>query len=852
LCRKESGEVQNLPSIILSGRKKEKMRTLFLSVLLLATAIWCEAQPLRECLVLPMPGGTSRSIVYTDPVQALQISRAWIPPKAGDTVTFPDGSIQQWEAVTASADGWFEHPALRNGYAYVVVSSEREKVVLLEMQGNVSVTINGETRVGDVYQHGYAKIPVLLKQGQNEMLFRCSRAGKLLVRLSSVPADGVLLNVGDATLPDLVVGEDTDVWLGVVVINASTQTQRGLTIAASHEGGRTVESAVPVLPPLGVYKVPVRLRGMAPRAAGVRKVELRLLRQEGKQKFTVHTAELTLRIREPHESQKRTFISTIDGSVQYYAVLPAQRLNKDSPAPSLVLTLHGAGAEAIAHVDSYSPKTWATLVAPTNRRPFGFNWEEWGRLDALEVLELAQKQWRTDPYRVYLTGHSMGGHGTWHVGLSHPDRFAAIAPGAGWVSIWTYGTGARLGLQEAVPEASDRVEDLLMRAAAPSDTLQKARNSVHFGVYILHGDSDEVVPVSEARRMRDTLSLFHRDFEYYEQPRAGHWWDVSDEPGVDCVDWMPIFEFFARHRLPTTDSVRRVEFTTMSPGVSARCHWASIEMQEEQMKPSSVNLRFDPGKRRFVGTTSNVARLSLRVDHLKPGAPLSVELDGQVIGNISYPSRERQIWLEKQGGQWRLSSAPAPAMKSPQRYGGFKSVFTNRPVLVYGTKGTPEENAWALAKARYDSETFWYRGNATFEVIPDVEFQPERYRDRNIVLYGNAETNAAWKLLFGDSPVQVHRGAVHVGDKTLSGEGIACLFIRPRAGSATALVGAVSGTGLAGMHLNDRLPYFTAGAGVPDCLVLSTDMLIKGMEGVLGAGFFGADWSVQKGEFVWR
>jgi hypothetical protein len=221
------------------------MRYVVLPVLLLATTIWCEAQPLRECLVLPMPGGMSRSIVYTDPIQALQISGAWTPPKAGDTVTFPDGSTQQWQAVTASADGWFEHPALRNGYAYAVVSSDREKVVLLDAQGNVSVTVNGETRVGDVYQHGYVKIPVLLKQGQNELLFRCSRAGKLLVRLSSVPADGVLLTVGDATLPDLVVGEDTDVWLGVVVINASTQTQRGLTIAASHEGGRTVESAVP-------------------------------------------------------------------------------------------------------------------------------------------------------------------------------------------------------------------------------------------------------------------------------------------------------------------------------------------------------------------------------------------------------------------------------------------------------------------------------------------------------------------------------------------------------------------------------------------------------------------------------
>lgn len=829
------------------------MRYLFPMALLVALATWCHAQSLRECLVLPLPGGMSRSIVYTDPVQALQISGAWTAPKAGDAVAFPDGSTRQWEAVSANADGWFEHPALRNGYAFASVSSDREKVVLLETQGCVAAVVNGEPRVGDVYQHGYVKVPVLLKPGQNELLLRCSRAGRLFVRLSSAPAEGALLDVRDATLPDLVVGEETDVWLGIVVINASTQTLQGLTVAASHEGGRTVESPVPMMPPLSICKVPVRLRGLAPRAAGVRKVELRLLRQEGKQRFTLDTAEVTLRIREPHESQKRTFVSSIDGSVQYYAVLPAQRLGKDSPAPALVLTLHGAGVEAIGQVDAYSPKTWATIVAPTNRRPFGFNWEDWGRLDALEVLELAQRRWRTDPYRVYLTGHSMGGHGTWLVGLTHPDRFAAIAPSAGWVSIWTYGASARLGQRErTADEKTDPLEDLLLRCASPSDTLSLVRNSLLQGVYVLHGDADDNVPVTEARLMRERLSSIHHDFEYYEQPGAGHWWDVSDEPGVDCVDWMPLFDFLARHRLPTPDSVRHIEFTTMSPGVSASCYWLRIEMQEQQMRPSSVNLRYDPGKRRFVGTTSNVARLSLQLEHVQPGAPISVELDGQVLGNISYPGRERRLWLVKEGGQWKLSAAPSPAVKSPQRYGGFQSVFTNRPVLVYGTKGTPEENAWALAKARFDSEIFWYRGNATFEVIPDVEFQPNRYRDRNVVLYGNAETNAAWPLLLGDSPVQVHRGAVHLGDKALSGQHLACLFVRPRAGSATALVGAVAGTGLAGMHLTDRLPYFTAGAGVPDCLVLSTDMLTKGVEGVLAAGFFGADWSVPGGEFVWR
>ncbi|MDW8291285.1 MAG: prolyl oligopeptidase family serine peptidase [Armatimonadota bacterium] len=829
------------------------MGRVVLLVGLLLSVSYCSAQPLRECLVLPVPGAAARSIVYVDPVQAALVLGTWKAPAAGDKVTFPDGSVQQWEAVTANAEGWFEHPALRNGYAFATVASDRERVVLLEVPGSVAVIVNGEPRVGDVYSHGYVRIPVLLKQGQNELLIRCGYLGRLSIRLHSAPAEETMLNVSDATLPDLIVGEEGEFWLGVPVVNLTTQTLSGLSVATVHEGGRTVESAVPPLPPLSVYKAPVRLRTLAPRATGVRKVELRLQRQEGRQKVTLGTAEVTLRIRQPQEPHKRTFLSAVDGSVQYYAVLPARRLSNDSPPPALVLSLHGAGVEAIGQVEAYSPKTWATLVAPTNRRPYGFNWEEWGRLDALEVLDLAQKRWRTDPYRVYLTGHSMGGHGTWHVGLTHPDRFAAIAPSAGWVSIWTYGTSARLGQREG--NGSTRrtpTEEFLLRCASPSDTLALVRNSLKQGVYVLHGDADEVVPVTESRRMRDQLNSFHRDFVYHEQPGAGHWWDASDEPGADCVDWAPLFELFARRRLPTEDSVLHVEFTTASPGVSASCYWVTIYQQERQMQHSTVNLRYEPGRRRFVGSTSNVALLSLSVEHVPPSAPLSVELDGQSLGNLPYPAREKRIWLAREGGQWRLTSRPSPERKSPERYGGFKSAFTRRPVLVYGTQGTPEENAWALAKARYDSETFWYRGNATFEVIPDTEFQPERYRDRNVILYGNAQTNAAWRLLLEDSPVQVNRGAVAVGNRTFSGEGLACLFVRPRKGSDTALVGVVAGTGLAGMRLTDRLPYFTAGSGVPDCLVLSTEMLTLGVDGVLGAGFFGVDWSVQSGEFVWK
>jgi len=95
---------------------------------------------------------------------------------------------------------------------------------------------------------------------------------------------------------------------------------------------------------------------------------------------------------------------------------------------------------------------------------------------------------------------------------------------------------------------------------------------------------------------------------------------------------------------------------------------------------------------------------------------------------------------------------------------------------------------------------------------------------------------------------------VKLGDRDLAGEGgdLACLFIRPRPGSDVASVGVVSGSGLAGLRLTDRVPYFVSGVGLPDCLVLGAESLNIGLEGVRAAGFFGQDWSMTGAEFVWR
>src|SRR5262249_33303129 len=150
------------------------------------------------------------------------------------------------------------------------------------------------------------------------------------------------------------------------------------------------------------------------------------------------------------------------------------------------------------------------IVCPTNRRPYGFDWEEWGREDAIEVLDLAQSSLRTQPSRTYLTGHSMGGHSAWQLAVHFPNRFAATAPSAGWISFSSHAGGQQPG--------DTPMERMLTRASLPSRTLELKQNLAPMGVYILHGEKDDNVPVEQARKMRDELKDWHPALGYHEQP----------------------------------------------------------------------------------------------------------------------------------------------------------------------------------------------------------------------------------------------------------------------------------------------------------------------------------------------
>ncbi len=807
---------------------------------------------LADALRLPPLGKGARSAIREDPVEARIVRGTWRPPTEGEAVVGSAGKQGTWTKVTPGPDGAFEGEPFTGGvYLSFRVTSERERVAVLEASGHDFAYVNGELRPGDPYGHGFLELPVLLRAGVNEVLVRSSR-GRFAGRLVEPPAEVFLLE-GDGTWPELPLATEEDAGLrgpelaGVVVVNATRAPLSGWFVRARVESwDRPLGWRVPAIPALSARKVTVHL---APTVIAMKpgpvKATVELARSGAVDAPAV--ASMTRRVECVEAASRRvfTFASGIDGSVQTYAVTPRARPPaKGAVDGALVLSLHGASVEAPSQAAAYAPKSWATIVCPTNRRPFGFDWEDWGRLDAMEVLEQAIATIPHDPARRYLTGHSMGGHGTWHLGVTYPDRFAAVGPSAGWVSFFSYG-GAPAGQE-------DPVAGLLRRAAGTSDTLVLATNLAPLGVYALHGDADDNVPVSEARAMVERLRAFHHDVTLFEQKGAGHWWDASDEPGADCVDWAPMFDLFARRRRPALAEVREVDFVTMNPGVSATSAWATIEAQERPLLPSRVRLRCDAGKRRFVGTVENVLALSLDVSHLPPGAPIEVRIEGAFRATVPWPTGAARITFDRLRGGWEGVDALGAGRKTPARAGPFKDAFRHRFQLVHGTRGTPEENAVLAAKARQDAELWWYRANGAVDVIADVDFEPRNGRDLSVVLYGNADTNAQWGALVGDGPVEVRRGSVRIGTRTIAGDDLACLFVRPRAGSAVGCVAVVAGTGVVGQRLLDRMPYLASGVGLPDVTVFGAEMLDKGAVGVRAAGFFGPTWGLDGAEILWR
>ncbi|MEQ9406717.1 MAG: alpha/beta hydrolase-fold protein [Fuerstiella sp.] len=212
----------------------------------------------------------------------------------------------------------------------------------------------------------------------------------------------------------------------------------------------------------------------------------------------------------------------------HYRLLSPPTIEKDRTYP-LVVFLHGAGERGDDNKRqlNYLPEQMAQprwrerfpcyVLAPQCRPEARWVEVDWSLPESheapaepgdqmkavLQMLERTLADEPIDPKRIYLTGLSMGGYGTWDLAVRRPNLFAAIAPICG---------------------------------GADNSTLTVLKD---MPVWVAHGDADTAVPVSRSRLAVEALRAAGGQPVYVELPGVGHnSWTPSYADNDGLVPWL--------------------------------------------------------------------------------------------------------------------------------------------------------------------------------------------------------------------------------------------------------------------------------------------------------------------------
>jgi predicted peptidase len=202
---------------------------------------------------------------------------------------------------------------------------------------------------------------------------------------------------------------------------------------------------------------------------------------------------------EPGKQQAQKLERTIKVTFDYLLYLPKDYSQKDSWP--LLLFLHGAGerGDNLERVKVHGPPK---LIAAGKDFPFivvspqcpSNRW--WQPHELSGLLDEIVEKCHVDQDRIYVTGLSMGGYGTWSLAGFAPDRFAALVPicGGGDVSA--------------------------------------VRRFARIPVWVFHGAKDPVVPLSASENMVEALKKAKGDVKFTVYPEAGHdsWTEAYNDP----------------------------------------------------------------------------------------------------------------------------------------------------------------------------------------------------------------------------------------------------------------------------------------------------------------------------------
>jgi predicted peptidase len=216
-----------------------------------------------------------------------------------------------------------------------------------------------------------------------------------------------------------------------------------------------------------------------------------------------------------------------DGTSYPYQVYVPSGYEAARPWP-VVLFLHGAGERGddgllqtevgIGPAIRRNPQRFPAIVVMP-QAPRETFWGGAAGEAALLALDRTCGEFAVDRRRTYLTGLSMGGHGSWHLGARHPERFTAMLVICGFV-------GDRPGRASTAPPG----------AGTPYERV--ATRLAKVPVWIVHGEADAAVPVSESRLMHEALRAIGADVRYTELPGTNHdaWTPAYGSESI--LDWL--------------------------------------------------------------------------------------------------------------------------------------------------------------------------------------------------------------------------------------------------------------------------------------------------------------------------
>ena len=309
----------------------------------------------------------------------------------------------------------------------------------------------------------------------------------------------------------------------------------------------------------------------------------------------------------------RGYRSDIDNSIQPYSIqYPAVFDPKKKHRLDIVLhgrdgTLTEVKFLAAKEAAKADPKLDHFVLEVYGRGNNAYRWA--GETDVHEALEHfgTTVGLSYEIPQVVLRGFSMGGAGTWHLGLHNPARYAVIGPGAGFTTT----RGYIKNLKEPLPEYIDKCLHIY-------DAVDYAENAFLVPVVAYSGEKDA------QKAAADNIEKVLKDF------KEPHQFKHLVAPGLEHqqpAEWLAKCDAEYRAILAKEKTqAERVRFVTYTSKYYRAAEWLWVYGLDEQYSKAVVDAKIDKAKRTATITTTNVRCLIIH--------PLSLSLGGAPIDRV--------------------------------------------------------------------------------------------------------------------------------------------------------------------------------------------------------------------------